>query len=106
MKYIAVVTTVGNLDEARTMARALVERKLAACAHIHKLESFYHWQGELQNEVEYSVLFKTVAERYPSVEAAIRELHSYQLPAIYVYAFEQLYAPYGVWIESNSVGEQ
>ena len=105
MKHIAVVTTVGSLAEAQAMARAVVERKLAACAQISDIESFYAWSGSVQNEKEFRVLFKTTGERYQAVEAAIKELHSYDLPAIHALALESVYAPYAAWIESNSTGE-
>jgi periplasmic divalent cation tolerance protein len=105
MRCIAVVTTVGSLADARRMARELVERKLAACAQISEIESFYRWDGAVQNEKEYRVLFKTSAEQYGAVEAAIRELHSYELPAIHAAALDRVYQPYGEWIEANSVGE-
>src|SRR5262245_24277589 len=80
MEHIAVVTTVSALSVARSMARALIERKLAACAHLSEIESFYRWKGAVQNEREFRVLFKTTSERYQAVETAIRELHSYELP--------------------------
>lgn len=105
MKHIAVMTTVAALDEARSLARALVERKLAACAHISEIESFYTWKGAVQNEQEFRVLFKTTSDRYQAVENAIKELHSYELPAIYALPFDPIYAPYAAWIESNSSGE-
>lgn len=98
MTPIAVITTVGSREEARSMARALVERRLAACAQISEIESIYHWQHALQQEPEWRVLFKTTAERYADVEAAIRALHSYELPAIHALAFEQVFEPYGAWI--------
>lgn len=105
MKPIAVVTTVGSQAEAQAMARGLVERGLAACAQISEIESLYRWDGALQNDREFRVLFKTTSERYPEVEAAIRELHAYELPAIHAFAFEHVHAPYAAWIESNSAGE-
>lgn len=104
VKTIAVVTTVATSAEARAMARALVERKLAACAQICAIESVYQWKGQLHNEQEYRIVFKTTAERYPAIEAAIRELHSYELPAIHAQALEQVYAPYAQWIDQNSCG--
>jgi periplasmic divalent cation tolerance protein len=104
MKPIAVVTTIGSLEEAQSMARALVERRLAACAQISEIESYYTWNDAVQNEKEYRVLFKTTGERYQAIEAAIRELHSYELPAIHALPFEHVYAPYGEWIETNSEG--
>ena len=49
------------------MARALIERKLAACVQISEIESFYAWDGAVQNEREFRVLLKTTSERYQSV---------------------------------------
>ena len=105
MRHIAVVTTVGNLGEASRMAHALVERKLAACAQISEIESVFNWKGAIQNQKEFRVLFKTTSEKYASVELAIRELHSYELPAIHAVAFEHVYEPYAAWIETNSRGD-
>ena len=104
MKPIAVVTTVANRDDAHRLARALVERKLAACAQISEIESVYHWKGAVQQEPELRVLFKTTDERYALVESAIRELHPYDLPAIHAFAFEHVYAAYAEWIAENAGG--
>ncbi len=105
MKPIAVVTTIGSLEEAQAMARALVERKLAACAQISEIESFYTWNDAVQNDREFRVLFKTTSELYQLIENAIRELHSYELPAIHAFPFEHIYSPYAEWIESNATAE-
>ena len=101
MKLLAVFTTVATLETARRMARALVEHKLAACAQIGEIESFYSWQGEVANDREFRILFKSTEARYPALEAAIRELHDYELPAIHAVALEQVHAPYGRWIEEG-----
>ncbi|HMO46167.1 MAG TPA: divalent-cation tolerance protein CutA [Rubrivivax sp.] len=98
---LLVVTTVGTLDEARAMARALVEQRLAACAQITAIESFYRWQGQVESDPEFRVLFKTRAECWPDIEAAIRALHRYELPAIHAIATEQAYAPYAEWVRES-----
>ena len=72
---IAVVTTVATRDDAQRLARALVERRLAACAQISAIDSVYHWKGVVQQEPEFRLLFKTTEERYPLVETTIRALH-------------------------------
>jgi len=102
MTAIAVVTTVGDKKEARRLARALVERGLAACAQIEKIRSVYTWKGKIEHGKEYRVLFKTVEARYDSVERTIRELHSYELPAIHAIPFAHISAPYAAWIEENA----
>lgn len=104
MKFLAVYTTVATREEAQRIARALVERRLAACAQISGIESFYSWRGAVQNEAEFRILFKTTEAQYPAVEAAIRELHSYELPAIHAVAVERIHEPYGAWIEEGSSG--
>ena len=102
MNPIAVITTVGSREAAQAMARALVARKLAACAQIDAIESFYTWDGALQNEPEFRITFKTTDAQYAALEAAIRELHSYALPAIHAVALSPVYAPYAQWIRDNS----
>ena len=101
MTAIAVITTVANRKEARTLARALVEAKLAACAQITRIESIYPWKGAIEHGKEYRVLFKTLDDLYPAVERAIRELHSYELPAIHAVAFAHVSPGYAAWIEEN-----
>jgi len=106
MKAIAIFTTAGSADEARRIACAVVERGLAACAQINEIESVYRWRGAVQNEKEWRVLIKTTDAQYERVEATIRELHSYELPAVYALEVDRAYAPYLDWIgtESSAAG--
>lgn len=97
-KLLAVITTTATLEEAQRMAHDLVERRLAACAQISAIESFYRWEGKVQHDHEYRLLFKTTEERYSEIEQAIREMHSYALPAIFALPVEQAFAEYALWI--------
>jgi periplasmic divalent cation tolerance protein len=101
MKLLAVYTTVGSRDDARALAELLVERGLAACAQIQQIESFYRWDGVVQNEPEFRILFKTTEARYVAVEAALLERHPYQLPAIHAVAIEAVHGPYGDWVQAE-----
>ena len=103
MKLIAILTTTASLAEARAISKALIERRLAACAQVSKIESFYTWDDLLQNDDEYRVMIKTTENRYADVEAAIRELHSYDLPAIYAIDLARFYEPYAAWVDANSI---
>ena len=102
---IVVFTTVAKLEDARHMARSLVERKLVACAQISQIESFYQWDGRVQDDKEYRLLLKTTNDRYQAVEQAIMQLHPYELPAIHAIAIAQISRPYADWIEHGSRGE-
>ena len=103
-KPITVFTTTNSLEEARKLAQTVVGKKLAACAQISKIESFYTWENEVQNESEFLILFKTTRERYKDLEKAILELHSYDLPAIYAVDIDNIHEPFGEWISDNSTG--
>lgn len=101
MKPIAVVTTLGSREAAHQLARRLVEQRLAACAQISEIFSVYRWQGAVIEQPEFRLLLKTVDALYPAIERAIRELHSYELPAIHAFALEHVYPAYAEWIEDN-----
>jgi periplasmic divalent cation tolerance protein len=104
MKTIAILTTTDSLERARDIAAALIARKLAACVQISPIESVYTWQGATRNDREFRLLAKTVAGNYAEVESAIRELHSYDLPAIFAIDVSEAFAPYAEWVADNSTG--
>lgn len=49
---------------------------------IGPISSRYRWQGEVERATEWLCLAKTESSRYPELESAIRELHSYDEPEI------------------------
>ena len=100
--FLLVVTTVDSRDEAHRLARALVEQRLAACAQISAIDSYYAWEDAVRHDAEFRILFKVAASAYDEAEEAIRALHSYQLPAIHAIAVERAHAPYADWVVANS----
>jgi len=61
----------------------LVERQLAACVNIlPSVESIYRWKGELNRDGEALALIKTTTGGYPALEAALVELHPYEVPEV------------------------
>jgi periplasmic divalent cation tolerance protein len=80
---IQVVTTTSSKEEAEKIARALVERRLAACVQVAgPIASTYHWQGRIESAQEFLCIIKTRQSHYLALEDAIRELHSYEVPEI------------------------
>jgi len=100
------MTTTDSADEARAIASALVERKLAACAQISSIQSYYTWQGAVRNDDEFRILVKTTEDRYTDVEAAILELHSYDLPAVVAFDITRAYGPYADWVAESVSGSR
>jgi periplasmic divalent cation tolerance protein len=103
--YLQVLTTVASKPEAEQISAALLDRRLAACVQvIGPLTSRYRWQGEIEEAQEWMCLAKTTASRYPALETAIRELHSYEEPEIVATPIVAGSDGYLSWI-GNSVGD-
>jgi periplasmic divalent cation tolerance protein len=97
-----VLTTAGSEEEARKIARHMVDRQLAACVNIvPQIESIYRWQGKVEEASEWLLLIKTTAERFPAVRDALRELHSYELPECVAIAIEEGSSGYLEWIAES-----
>jgi len=97
-----VLSTAGSEEEARTIARHLVENRLAACVNIvPQIESIYRWQGKMESSQEWLLVIKTTAERFATVRDAIRELHSYELPECIAVNIEDGSPPYLQWLADS-----
>lgn len=97
-----VLTTVGSLEEGQRLARRLVERRLAACVNlVPNLISIYRWQGEIEEAAEVLLMMKTTAEQLPALEAAVRELHSYDVPEFLALDVAAASQPYLNWLISS-----
>lgn len=102
---ILVLTTAGSSEEARRLADALVERRLAACVNILKgVQSIYWWKGKTEESEEWMLLIKTTAAMFDRVQQTIQELHSYELPECLRISIEDGCPAYLKWIE-ESVGK-
>ena len=83
-KEIATVyATFAGDEEARRIARILVEEGLAACANIVPgIESIYRWQGAIVEDREMLLIVKTRTDLVDAVIARVKALHSYTCPCI------------------------
>jgi periplasmic divalent cation tolerance protein len=100
--HVQVLTTAGSEEEAAQIAAALVEKRLAACVQVvGPIVSRYRWQGEVEEEREWQCLAKTTRAAYPAIEAAIRELHSYDEPEIVAAEIVAGSPGYLAWIDAN-----
>jgi periplasmic divalent cation tolerance protein len=95
-----VLTTTASLEEARKIAHALVESRMAACVNITpKIESVYRWEGQVEEAQEYQLLIKTTAELFPAVRDAIQQLHSYEVPECIALSVDDGSEAYLKWID-------
>jgi periplasmic divalent cation tolerance protein len=99
---LLILTTAGSDSEARRIATALVEQRLAACVNIvPKIQSVYRWQDKVEAAEEFLLIIKTLGAKQSAVESAIRELHSYELPECIAIAIDSGSTEYLKWITDS-----
>ena len=80
-QVLSLVTTVGSPDDARQLARSILEKRLAACVQIEPgLVSHYVWKGRQFEEPEVRLTIKTLPERLPALQSLFDAHHPYELP--------------------------
>jgi periplasmic divalent cation tolerance protein len=79
---VVFVTTAGD-EEAERIARALLDRRLIACANvIPHLHSLFRWDNELQQADESLLIMKTTPDTLEELTAVVRSHHSYEVPEV------------------------
>lgn len=100
---IVVFTTVASDEEAVTLTRALLERRLIACGTLFPgARSLYRWQGKIADEREVVVMLKTRSARLDSLREAFIELHPYKVPELLVLPVEAGLDKYLEWINGET----
>ena len=100
---IVVMVTCGSQAEAKKIARAVVEARLAACANVMggPVQSIYRWKGKVETAKEVLVLMKSTRKRFSALEREIRRLHSYDTPEIIAVPIAEGSKAYLRWIKES-----
>jgi periplasmic divalent cation tolerance protein len=104
--FAVVTTTVDQAEAAATIARALVNGRLAACVQILPLGSVYRWKDAVEETREWMLICKVRLADYGDVEAAILDLHHYETPEILAVPVLEGFQPYLDWITASTVREK
>ena len=100
-QVLLVFCNTASEGEAKKIAHALLDDELCACVNISPTQSLYRWDGELVEEIEWSLKIKTTAQYYSQLEQKIKTLHSYELPEIIAVAVSHGLAEYLQWVMDN-----
>ena len=103
MSALLVITNLPDRAAAEKLADALIRQRVAACVNIlAPCRSVYRWKAEVQHDEEHPVLIKTTLDRYAALEAAIREMHPYELPEIVAVPIERGLPAYLDWVATQT----
>lgn len=97
---IIILTTTPSIEEAESLARKIIEARLAACVQVlPRMKSFYFWENAVQTDAEHLLLIKTVPEKYDELEKFIQSNHSYDVPEIVALRAEKVSENYSKWLK-------
>lgn len=98
-EVLLVITNLPDRASAERVAETLVIQRVAACVNVlAECVSTYRWEGKLEHANEVPLLIKTTRAAYPGLEAALRELHPYELPEIIAMPVEAGLPEYLDWV--------
>ena len=98
----AVTTTVATPEDARRLAQAVLQQRLAACVQVEPITSHYRWQGALHEEAEWRPVCKTVPGAVASLPQSLQAQHPYELPQLLVQPL-QASAAYADWVRQETL---
>ncbi|MBF8251382.1 MAG: cation tolerance protein CutA [Deltaproteobacteria bacterium] len=102
--HIVVLITVQSPEEGEKIAKALVEKRLAACVNIVPgLRSIYHWQGKICDDGELLLVAKTRDSLFERLEHEVKSIHSYKVPEIIALPIVKGSKEYLDWIDENTL---
>jgi len=103
MNAIMIVSTTPTQSLAESIADALIERRLAACVQVEgPIRSTFRWEGKVETCQEWRITIKTTADRFDEIEAAISELHEYDVPEILTIPVQGGHEPYLAWMQQQA----
>jgi periplasmic divalent cation tolerance protein len=101
-EHVVALSTVGTAEDAERIARALVERRLAACVNVVAgVVSVYRWKGEVCRDEERLLVIKTRAAKVEALREALVALHPYELPELVALPVAAGHGPYLAWLDDG-----
>ena len=99
---LVVITSLPSLEQAQTIARQLVENRLAACVQIQQgVNSIYRWDGKICEENEVLLSAKTSRVLWEEIRGFIQNNHPYDLPEIIEFTPADYEQQYRQWVEAE-----
>ena len=101
--HVIIYSTASDEEEAYKIGKQLVEEKLVACANLlPKIKSCFLWKGKVEEDSEAILIVKTLESLAEKVIKRIKDLHSYEVPAILVFEIKGGNKEYLKWITEET----
>ena len=99
---IVVLSTCHSEQEAREIARGLVDKRLAACVNVAPgIRSIYRWQGKIEEDGEFLLVIKSRRDLFDRLRAEIERMHSYEVPEVIALPVTEGSPAYMRWVDGE-----
>ncbi|UCG68703.1 MAG: divalent-cation tolerance protein CutA [Thermoplasmata archaeon] len=102
MSYSMVYVTAKDEEEAKEIANHLLDKHLIACANMFPIKSLYWWKGKIEAEDEIVLIMKTQKKNSENIISQVKAVHSYEVPCIEFFHFEEGNPEYLEWIKKET----
>ena len=100
--HTVIFVTASGKEEADKIAENIIQNKLAACVNIiSNIESVFWWEGKIDRAQEVLLVIKSVESKVGEIIAAVKSLHSYEVPEIIALPITAGFKPYLDWINES-----
>jgi periplasmic divalent cation tolerance protein len=102
-EIVLVLTTLPEDFDADSLARQLLEARLAACVSVLPAQtSSYRWKGAIETARERQMVIKTISTRIGELRFTLRASHPYDLPEFLVVPVSGGDPGYLDWVRENA----
>ena len=103
MEFSLIYMTTSNREEAKTIGKILVEKRLAACVNIiDGMTSMYWWQGKVQEDQEVVLIAKTRKTHVTKLIETVKACHGYDCPCIIELPIQSGNPAFLKWMEEET----
>ncbi|MCX7343329.1 MAG: divalent-cation tolerance protein CutA [Proteobacteria bacterium] len=99
---LIIYTTISNAEQAEVIAQTLLTEQLVACVNMWPINSMYTWNGKIEKTSEIVMLLKTKEACEEPVYQRLKELHSYECPAIITLDVKHTNPDFANWVETQT----
>jgi periplasmic divalent cation tolerance protein len=102
-KFIELILTCGSWQEAQKIADSLLQQRLIACVEFIDIKSKNWWKHELEESSEVKLIMQSVERNFSNVEKVVKELHSYETPALHAIPITVITDEAAAWLDTELV---
>ena len=102
--YKIIATTIDTKKNAMLVIDSILSESLSPCVQlIDKVQSFYKWRGNIEENSEFLILIKCFSDNEEAIKEIILKKHTYEVPEIIISDFDILNSDYANWFADNSI---